>query len=283
MSENKVHFGLKRAAYALLTETNNNGIKTTTYGPWVAWPGTVSIGLSANGTQDDFYADDGVYYITSSTNSYEGDYESASVPRQFMKDIFGDVEDANGALIEVANPTTKYFAFAFETSGDIGGQRTVFYKCSATRPEVSSATKEDGTEVQTQSVTIKAIGRADTVTIGGNEYNAIKAMIKQGDEGYDSFFSSVYQPAPQVSPYVAIQSAASVVEGEDVTLEVFTNPASAVVSWSSSAEGKATVSNGVVHGVEAGSATITAAITVGATTYSDTCSVTVTAAPQAEG
>lgn len=196
--ENKVHFGLKNAYYAPLTETTDSltGEITTTYGAWVKWPGAVSIGLSNNASQEDFYADDGVYYVTSSASSYEGDYESASVPNSFRKDIYGDIEDANGAIVEVQNPQTKYFAFAYETNGDVGGQRTVFYKCSASRPEASSATTEDGTEVQTQTVTIKAIGRADQVTLDGESVNLIQATLTKGQTGYDTFFSGgVYEPA----------------------------------------------------------------------------------------
>lgn len=196
MPENKVHFGLKNAYYATLTESVDaqTGAITTTYGTWVKWPGAVSIGLENNASQEDFYADDSVYYVTSSASSYEGDFESASVPDSFYKDVFGDIEDTNGALVEVNNQNTKYFAFGFETNGDIGGQRTVFYKCSASRPEVSSATTEDGVEVQTQTVTIKAIARADEITIDNQKYQALKAVLKKGDTGYDTFFNSVYQP-----------------------------------------------------------------------------------------
>ena len=65
--------------------------------------------------------------------------------------------------------------------------------------------------------------------------------------------------------------------GHTGQLTAVTVPAGATVSWSSSAEGKATVSNkGVVTGVASGSTTITASITVGGTTYSDICNVTVT-------
>lgn len=196
MAENKVHFGLKNAYYAVLTETTDpeTGEITTSYGSWKKWAGAVSIGLENNASQEDFYADDGVYYVTSSASSYEGDFESASVPNSFRQDIYGDIEDSNGALVEVSNTQTKYFAFAYETSGDIGGQRTVFYKCSATRPEASSATTEDGTEVQTQTITIKAIGRADEVTLGGEKVNLIQATLVKGQTGYDTFFDSVYEP-----------------------------------------------------------------------------------------
>lgn len=195
MSENKVHFGLKKAYYAVITETADaQGNITTTYGNPKPWPGAVGIDLSANGSQTNFYADDSIYYVTSSTNNYEGDFESASVPEDFKKDIYGDVTDSNGALFEIETQETKYFALMYETSGDVGGQRTVFYKCSATRPSASSTTTEDGTEVQTQTVTIKAIGRADSVTIGATQYKPIQATLKESDTGYSTFFNAVYVP-----------------------------------------------------------------------------------------
>lgn len=281
-NDNKVHFGLKRAMIWPLTETTNpqTGVITTTYGAGIPWPGSVSLDLSNNASQEDFYADDGVYYVTSSASNYEGDFESASVPRAFKKAIYGDVEDTNGALIEVKNAVTKYFAFGYETSGDIGGQRTIFYKCSATRPSAGGATLEDGTEVQTETVTIKAIARADSVEIGGEERNLIQATLVKGQTGYDTFFAAPYVPAGVVvTPSVTLPGSAEVTEGEEFQLTVQTVPAGAEVTWTSSAEGKATVDEyGVVSGVEAGSANITASITVDNVTYSDTCAVTVNAA-----
>lgn len=281
-NENKVHFGLKRVTIWPLTEVTNpqTGVVTTSYGAPISWPGAVSLDLSNNASQEDFYADDGVYYVTSSASSYEGDYESANVPRAFKKSIYGDIEDSNGALIEVKNSITKYFAMAYETSGDIGGQRTIFYKCSASRPSAGSATLEDGTEVQTQSVTIKAIARADSVNIGGEDRNMIQATLQKGQPGYDTFFEAPYTPANVVVvPSVTLQGSAEVTEGEEIQLVAQTVPAGAEVTWTSSAEGKATVDEyGVVSGVAAGSANITASIEVDNVTYSDTCAVTVNAA-----
>lgn len=55
-----------------------------------------------------------------------------------------------------------------------------------------------------------------------------------------------------------------------------TLPANRAITWTSSAEGKATVSTkGVVTGVSAGTATITATATIDGQTYTDTCVVTV--------
>ena len=279
-NDNKVHFGLKNIHYFPMTEVTNpnTGEVSVVYGSARKWPGGVAIGLDNNLSQEDFYADDGVYYVTSSASSYEGDLETASVPRSFKKDIYGYLEDANGALIETDDTVTKYFALAYETSGDIGGQRTVFYKCSASRPSASSTTKEDGTEIQTQTVTVKAIGRPDEVAINGEKRHLIQATLNKGDTGYDTFFEAPYVPASVVvNPSVTLIGSATVAEGESLQLAAQVVPAGTPITWSSSAEGKASVDeDGIVEGIEAGTANITASIEVNDVTYSDTCVVTVT-------
>ncbi len=194
---NKVHFGVKNAYIFPITETvdADTGVVTTSYGSPVKWPGAVSIDLQAQGSQENFYADDSVYYVASSTNFYQGDFESASVPDAIKAAIYGDILDDNDAVVEVQEATTKYFAFAFETTGDVGGHRTVFYKCSATRPSLGGSTKTDSSAPQTQTVTITAIGRADEVTLGGNKCHLIQASLNEGDTGYSSFFTAPYTPS----------------------------------------------------------------------------------------
>lgn len=74
-------------------------------------------------------------------------------------------------------------------------------------------------------------------------------------------------------------SEAEVTVGKTVTLKATVLPEGSEVTWASSAEAKATVSNkGVVSGVATGTTVITASITVGGTTYKDVCNVTVKAA-----
>lgn len=55
-------------------------------------------------------------------------------------------------------------------------------------------------------------------------------------------------------------------------------PANSTITWVSGTTSKATVADGVVTGVAAGSSIITASITVDGVTYSDTCTVKVNAA-----
>ena len=225
MADNKVKFGLSKCYYATVTETGD----VTTYGSPVAMPGAVALNLEAQMSQEPFHADNGVYYVTSTANSYEGDLEIAAVPTSFLKDIFGDVEDANGAIVEIKESTPKYFALMFETEGDVGGHRTVMYKCSATRPALGSKTTEDSVEVQTSTMSIKAIARVDSDTVSGKTGHAIQSSLNEGDTGYSSFFSAVYAPtssAPTVKYTITYNanggtgtiSPVEVVAGQSTTL-----------------------------------------------------------------
>ena len=79
-------------------------------------------------------------------------------------------------------------------------------------------------------------------------------------------------------PYVTLDKhVITIAEGAEETLNATVNPSDAEVTWSSSASGKADVSDGVVTGVDEGSAIITAAITENGVTYTDVCTVIVTA------
>lgn len=69
---------------------------------------------------------------------------------------------------------------------------------------------------------------------------------------------------------------ASVAKTETVKLVASVLPEGSTVTWASSDSTKATVDKGVVTGVAAGSAVISASITVGGVTYKDVCNVTVT-------
>jgi len=72
------------------------------------------------------------------------------------------------------------------------------------------------------------------------------------------------------------QHKTTVAEGSTVALSATTSPVGRTVTWSSNDTDNATVSNGTVTGVAEGTATITASITVDGTTYTDSCTITVT-------
>ena len=82
-----------------------------------------------------------------------------------------------------------------------------------------------------------------------------------------------------IEPDVVLNRAsATVKEGKTTKLTATTTPEGETVTWTSSDDTVATVNNGVVSGVAAGTATITASMTYDGNTYTDTCAVTVTSA-----
>lgn len=156
--KNKIKYNLKNAHYAKLTVDEDGSIS---YETPVPLPGSVSISLDAQGEISSFYADGIVYYKSVSNNGYEGDLELALLPESFRTDILGETLDSNKVMIENADAKPSAFALLFEFDGDVNSIRHVLYNCSATRPSISSQTKEDTIEPVTDTLSLSATPLAD--------------------------------------------------------------------------------------------------------------------------
>ena len=182
--KNKVRFGLKNCHYAKATFDEDGNV---TYAKPVRLPGAVSLSLDPEGENENFYADDIVYYVLNNNAGYEGDLELALIPEEFLKDILHEEEDANGVLAENANNTFERFALLFEFTGDAKAIRHVLYCCSASRPSMEGETKEDEKEVQTEELAIIASALA-------NGYVKAKTSVNTSDAIYNNWYNEVYMP-----------------------------------------------------------------------------------------
>lgn len=182
----KVKYGLRNVYYAKATldlETNKY-----TYGTPKKLPGARNLTLSPNGESSDFYADDVVYFADTANQGYEGDFELAVVPADFLVDILGQEKDSNGALIENADAVASPFALGFEVQGDKKGRRTWLFNCTAARPNQDAATQETSKTPTTETLSIKVLPRITD--------KAVKATLELTDENtsaFNSFFTSVYE------------------------------------------------------------------------------------------
>lgn len=89
----------------------------------------------------------------------------------------------------------------------------------------------------------------------------------------------IKQGNAEIVPSITLNThVATVVEEGTVTLQATVVPADATITWTSSDTEVATVNNGTVTGVAAGNTIIMATITVEGISYSDVCTVVVTAA-----
>lgn len=186
---NKVHFGLKNVHYALITYTDG----VPAWGTPVAVPGAVSLTLSKEGSDTDFYADDVKYFHLVGNNGYTGTLEMADFPAAMREAIWGQTITQTGKmLVEDIDTQPAEFALMFEISGDQTPERYCFFRCTAARPDVASTTKAESTEVQTQSCDLTAMAVLDTTEnslINGKVYYRTTADTPTAQ--YNSFYEAV--------------------------------------------------------------------------------------------
>ena len=186
MEKNKVRFGLKNAYYAKATFDDDGNVS---YGTPKRLPGAVSLAVSAQGGNENFYADDIVYYIMSNNSGYDGTLELALIPEDFLTEILHEIKNSDGVLLENADIEPERFALLFEFTGDRHAIRHVLYCCSATRPSVEGDTKEENKQVKTETLNLSA-------TPLPNGYVKAKTSQTTSKAVYDAWYQSVYKPNP---------------------------------------------------------------------------------------
>ena len=92
----------------------------------------------------------------------------------------------------------------------------------------------------------------------------------------DGTFTVASSATPDI---VLNKSNVALTVGDTLQLNATVVPAGTAVTWTSSTGATASVANGKITALQAGTTTITAKITVDGTDYTDTCAVTVSAAP----
>ncbi len=196
LKKNKVKFGLNKVHYAKITSWTDDGVPT--FATPVRIPGAVSLSIDASGGADNFYADNGVYYVINNNSGYEGELEIALVTTDFATEILGEKLDNNGVLVESNDAELAQFALLFEFEGDKNKIRHVLYCCSASRPATESSTTEDETEVKTETLSLKATALPDGLVKS-------KTCENTDETTYNNWYKSVYIPVTTA----AVKSASS--------------------------------------------------------------------------
>ena len=189
--ENKVTFGLKNAHYVPIEEETEESI---TYGTPVRIPGMVELTLEPRGEMTEFYADDMLYYTAANNQGYDGTLNVANIPDQFAIECLGEEKDETDEVItEKANKTGKDFALLFEFDGDVKATRHVLYKCSASRPSISSTTKTNTKEPNTNELSFVSSPRMKDLAV------KTKTTTNTPDNIYNNWYKKVYEKADTVS------------------------------------------------------------------------------------
>ena len=199
LQKNKVKFGLNKVHYAKITAWSDDGVPT--FATPVRLPGAVSLSIDANGENENFYADNGVYYVINNNAGYEGDLEVALITTDFATTILGEQLDSKGVLVERNDAETSQFALLFEFNGDKNHIRHVLYCCSASRPSTESSTTEESTEVKTETLSLKATALPSGLVKGKTCENTDEAT-------YNNWYGAVYIPTAATTNSTRSASAA---------------------------------------------------------------------------
>ena len=185
---NKIKYGVKNVYYAKATIAANG---SATYANPVAIPGAVSLSLDAEGESNTFYADNIAYFVSAANNGYTGSLEVALIPDQFRKDILGEATDTTtGMLFEMPDVQPAHFALLFQFEGDNKATKHVMYNCVASRPSVSSQTKETSINPVTETINLTCT----PIYNASLDADVVKGKIEYGATGYADWFTSVKQP-----------------------------------------------------------------------------------------
>ena len=134
-------YGINKMYYAVRSTTEQGGY---TYGNPKRLRGARQITINAEGTNEKFYADNGVYFIADSNTGKSGSVELAGLNDEALMDLFGYIQDANGVVLEDADAHAADVALLFECEND-GDKPTRFsmFGVKFTRPTEEHNTKED--------------------------------------------------------------------------------------------------------------------------------------------
>lgn len=274
--------GVENAVYAEVTADDANNFTT---GPVKELVGLSEVGKTTDSANEAHYYDNIPAIVVSSTGADTLTLNTSGIPFDVLAEITGQYYDETAGMLVEQERTPKYFALGYITDKTDGTKVLVWrLKGTFTIPEQTSQTKNDGTDANGQTMTYTGISTAHKFTATGKPAKAVNV-----DTGVNTgiseatFFGSVQTPdtisgsTVHVTGVGVVPSSLALSVGENATIRAEVAPANATnkaVTYSSSAEAVATVSEaGVVHAVAAGSATITATTTDG--NFTDTCSVTV--------
>lgn len=257
--------------YAPITAIDDDG--KPTYGEVIWLPhhraGGRSYDAQPAGTSGGIWADGREVYAYEDNQGYNDTVTTVGVTDDVEEDWYGHTVNADGSIEEYADGKEyPHFALVIiEDTTDGIGKTTIFYDSHINQRSAQSGATSEGSGLNPQFPQHNIAHRP-----------RLDCMCVKMEIPSKTKITTIPEPSA-ATPHIRIaESTASVAVGATIALTIDSiYPANATVTWTSGTQAKATVSSdGVVSGVAAGTSVITASITVGGTSYTDTCTVTVT-------
>lgn len=264
----------------------------------VAWNGITSYSDSPSGAEPTpMYADNIKYLNLMSAEEYAATLECYTYPDAF-EECDGSKEIAPGVYIGQQNRSLFGLSYRSLLGDDVSGTSRGYklhlvYNCLASPSERAHQTVNDSPEaanpsfsISTSPVEVTGGKPTATVVIDSTKVDA-EALSAFEDILYGTENTPARLPLPDevaahfggglTNGILLNRHYVSIPKGRTVDLIASTTPADQTVTWTSGSDTTATVSSGTVTGKAAGNTIITASMTYSGVTYTDTCTVVVTA------
>ena len=176
---NKVEFGISNLHVGTYTVGTTG---TVTLGTPYHQPGAVSFSPEEQSEQNNFYADDVIYWSGYSGGSLEGDLEVAKFDDAFKTQFLGYTAKTDGGLALVKGAIKPNVYIAFEVQGDAEKRRVIMYNASLGGIVREYSTIEETKEPVTETI---------AVTVAGDNTSGVTMVsYNQGTTGYTSLFTT---------------------------------------------------------------------------------------------
>lgn len=183
----KVMFGISNLHVGTWTENTTTSGTTITLGTPYHQKGAVSFTPSTESNQNDFYADNIIYWSGYSGGKIEGDLTCAMFDDNFKKNFLGYKTLTTGGVAAVKNPTIPNVYIGFEVDTDDAHPiRVMLYNCTMGAVSREYETIGENKEPKTASVPVTCVG--------DNVSGVTMAVFKYGDSGYNNLFTSPSAP-----------------------------------------------------------------------------------------
>lgn len=180
---NKVEFGISNLHVGTYTEENG----TVTLGTPYHQAGARGFTPEQSSENNEFYADNVIYWSEYTDGAMEGDLEVAKFDDEFKTQFLGYVTLTNGGIANVKNAAKPRVYICFEVEGDAEQRRVIFYNCA-----LGAITREFATIEETKEPATESLG---VTCMGDNATGVMKATLKPGDTGYSTLFTAPTAPA----------------------------------------------------------------------------------------
>lgn len=180
---NKVEFGISNLYVGTYTVGTTGSV---TMGTPYHQAGAVSFSPEEQSENNNFYADNVIYWSGYTSGTFEGDLEVAKFDDTFKTQYLGYISKSDGGIAAVKNATKPSVYIAFQVEGDSESRRVIMYNCS-----LGGITREYSTITDTKEPVTETIA----VTVAGDNATGISMVsYDKTTTGYSTLFTN--PPAP---------------------------------------------------------------------------------------